>query len=215
MKTRAPATTTRVPSGFLTLLIGLALVGVGVAMTIRAEIGVAPFDVLTTGLVEMTGIEIGLAAMLVPVVFIGLAALLGAKPGPGTVITVLLVGPILGVALRVLPELETLTPRVVLFLSGFALVTLGITAVVVADVGPGPSEILMLAVHRKGVALAPARTAIEVASVLIGWAMGGQVGAGTVIVAVLIGPALKQTLSAVGFDPLEADLASTIASPGA
>lgn len=214
----APARTARsgpVPSGIPTLLAGLVLVGVGVACTIRAELGVAPYDVLTTGLVSLTGLEIGIAAMVVPLFFIGLAMVLGARPGLGTVLAVLLVGPILGVVLRVLPTHEAMVPRLALFAVGFVVIAAGITAVVVAEVGPGPAELLMLAIHDRGVPLAPARTAIEISSVAIGWLIGGKVGVGTVVVAILIGPVLERFLRWAGFArPVAAEL-SDYASPGA
>lgn len=188
----------------VTLAVGLVLVATGVAMTIRGELGVAPYDVLTTGLAEATGLEIGLAAMLLPLVFSLLGWALGRRPGPGTVLAVLLVGPILGVALRALPEQELLVARIPLFAAGFLLVAVGITAVIVAGVGPGPAEIVMLAIHDKGFPLAPTRTAIEVTCVAAGWALGGQIGAGTVIVAVLIGPVLKRLLTAAGYPSVPA-----------
>lgn len=198
------------------LALGLVMVATGVALMIRAEIGVAPYDVLTTGLADLTGIEIGIAAMLLPLAFTLLGWALGGTVGPGTVIAVLLVGPILGLVLHLLPEaVEPMAPRLALFVVGFAVLAAGITGVVIAEIGPGPAELLMLAIHRKGLALAPVRTAIEVVSVAIGWAMGGQVGAGTVVVALLIGPTLRWTLSTAGYDSAAVAEASDRAAPGA
>jgi uncharacterized membrane protein YczE len=205
----------RVPSGMATLLVGLVLVAVGVGFSIRAELGVAPFDVLTTGLASSVDLEIGVAAMIVPLVFVALAVAIGGRPGPGTVVAVLLVGPILGLVLRVLPDLDALAPRLGLFVIGFFVLSAGITAVVVADVGPGPAELLMLAVHDRGVAISPARTGIEVVSVAVGWVLGGQVGVGTVLVALLIGPVLQRFLTWVGFERAKAAEVSECASPGA
>lgn len=198
-----------------TLGLGLVLVGVGVALTISAEVGVAPYDVLTTGLVELTGIDISVAAMLLPLGFVVIGLLLGGPPGPGTVLAVLLVGPILGVVLDALPAHESMAPRLLLFATGFITVTAGITAVVVAEIGPGPAELVMLAVHDRGFPLAPVRTGIELTCVAIGWVMGGQVGIGTVVFAILIGPALKRSLAVAGFDRARVTEASDCASPGA
>jgi len=182
-----------------TLAAGLVLVAVGVALMIRAELGVAPYDVLTTGLAEATGLEIGLAAMLLPLLFTLLGWALGRRPGPGTVLAVLLVGPILGLVLRLVPEQELLAMRIPLFALGFAAIAAGITAVIVAELGPGPAEIVMLAIHDRGRPLAPTRTGIELACVAVGWALGGQIGAGTVVVALLIGPVLKHLLAFAGY----------------
>jgi uncharacterized membrane protein YczE len=198
-----------------TLGIGLVLVATGVAMMIRAEIGVAPYDVLTTGISELTGIDIGLSAMLLPLGFVVLGGILGRRPGPGTVLAVVLVGPILGVVLDALPTMEALVPRVALFATGFVIVTAGITAVIIAEIGPGPAEIVMLAIHDRGHPLAATRTGIELTCVALGWAIGGQVGAGTAAVVVLIGPLLRWMLTAAGFDAGRSVEATDCAAPGA
>lgn len=199
-----------------TLAVGLVLVATGVALMIRAEIGVAPYDVLTTGLAHLADLEIGIAAMILPLAFTMIGWALGGRVGPGTGIAVLVVGPVLGVVLRLLPEsVEPLAPRIALFTVGFLILSAGITGVVIAEIGPGPAELVMLAISERGYPLAPVRTGIEVVSVLIGWAMGGQIGAGTVVVALLIGPILRRMLTASGYDEVRAATASDLAAPGA
>lgn len=183
-----------------TLAAGFALVGLGVAMMIRAEVGVAPYDVLTTGVAAALGIAIGAAAMIVPLVFVALAWSLGRRPGPGTALAVLLVGPIIGAALQLVPHAEAMGARLPLFVIGYVVVAAGVTAVIIAEIGPGPAEILMLALHDKGAPLAPARTGIELICVAAGWSLGGQVGIGTVVVALTIGPILRWMLVVSGFD---------------
>jgi uncharacterized membrane protein YczE len=197
------------------LLVGLVLVSTGVACTIQAELGVAPYDVLSTGLRDLLDIPIGLAAVLLPIAFLALGALLGGRLGLGSLLAVALVGPMLGLVLDRLPHVEAMAPRLVLFALGFALLTTGIALVIVPEIGPGPAELLMLAIHERGHALAPVRTGIELTSVGVGWAMGGQVGAGTLVVAVLIGPALRRALEALGYDTTRAIVASDAAAPGA
>jgi uncharacterized membrane protein YczE len=186
-----------------------------VAITIRAEVGVAPYDVLTTGVVDLTGMPIGIAAMLLPMAFVAIGLLIGGRPGPGTILAVLLVGPILGAALGALPSHDALSVRITYFAVGFVVIAIGITAVVISEIGSGPAELVMLAIHDRGYPLAPVRTGIEVTCVAIGWTMGGQVGVGTVVFAVLIGPTLKRTLSVAGFDAARAAEASDCAAPGA
>lgn len=198
-----------------TLGIGLVAVSSGVALTIRAEVGVAPYDVLTTGIADTAGIGVGVAAMILPLVFTLLAWVIGRRPGPGTVLAVLFVGPILGVVLDLLPEHEALAVRIPLFAGGFVLIAAGITAVVIAEIGPGPAEVLMLAIHDRGHPLAPVRTGIELVCVALGWLFGGQIGAGTVVVALLIGPTLRWMLTAAGYRTMAVDEASDCASPGA
>jgi uncharacterized membrane protein YczE len=197
------------------LVAGIAVVAIGVALTIRADLGVAPYDVLTTGLTETTGLPIGVTAMVLPAVFVAIGLVLGGRPGPGTVIATLSVGPILGAALRLVPEVADLAPRLGLFVVGSALVAVGVTTVVVAEIGPGPAELVTLAIHDRGFPLAPVRTAIELGCVAAGWALGGQAGAGTVVFAVAIGPVLRRLLTAAGYRTHPPAEAATAAAPGA
>lgn len=198
-----------------TLLLGLVCVGVGVALTISAELGVAPYDVLTTGIAALTGLPLGIAAICTPVGFVAVGTLLGRRPGRGTLIAMVTVGPIIGLGVEVLPTHEAMVPRVLLFAVGFLLLAAGITAVIVAELGPGPAELVMLAIHDRGHPLAPARTGIELTCVVLGWAMGGQIGIGTLVIALLIGLVLRMMLTAAGYQPTRVAEASDAASPGA
>ena len=210
-----------VPTGATTLrrygvhLLGLATVATGVALTIQGELGVAPYDVVTTGMHEVLDIPIGMAAILLPLVFLALGVLLGGRVGLGTVLAVALVGPVLGVVLELLPETELLVPRIAFYVVGFCAITTGIVLVILPDLGAGPAEVLMLAVADRGYPLAPARTGIELVCVVVGFAMGGQVGVGTLAFAVMIGPALRRALTFVGYDDAQAATRSDTASPGA
>lgn len=207
------------PRRIATLLAGFVLVGAGVAGMITAELGVAPYDVVVTGLREVTDLPIGLVAMVVPMAFTTAGLLLGSRRiGPGTVLAVLCIGPILQAVLDLLPEVEGRPVRVAFFAAGFVMIACGITAVLLADLGPGPAEVLMLAVHERGHGLAATRTAIEVASVALGWLMGGQVGVGTVVVALALGPTLRTLLDRAGWSAIHPerplDEAAACAEPG-
>lgn len=198
-----------------TLVAGLLLVGTGVALMIRAQMGVAPYDALATGIARVTGVPIGAAAMLLSLAFVLLGWALGRRPGPGTVLAVLLVGPILAAVLHAIPHQEAMAPRLALFVAGFLVVSAGVTGVIIAEIGPGPAEIVMLALHERGYPLARVRTVIELACIALGLALGGQIGVGTLVVAVLIGPLLRGMLSVSGFDSTRRTEASDLASAGA
>ncbi len=196
-------------------LVGIAVVATGVALTIQAELGVAPYDVVTTGMHERFDIPIGVAAILLPLLFLAIGALLGGQVGIGTALDVALVGPVLGLVLDVLPDVEALAPRIGLYAIGFVVLTIGIVLVILPELGAGPAELVMLAVGDKGYPLAPARTAIEGVCVLVGFAIGGQVGVGTLVFALLIGTSLRRTLTFLGYDAELAATRSDTASPGA
>lgn len=174
-------------------------VAAGVALMIRARFGVAPYDVLTTGLAERTGLAVGAAAVVLPATFVAVGLALGGRAGVGTAITTAGVGPVLALALAVVPDVDAVWPRLGLFAVGAVLVAGGITAVIVAELGPGPAELVMLAIHGKGLALVPVRTGIELTCFAVGWLLGGQVGVGTAVFAFAVGPMLRRMLAAAGW----------------
>ena len=200
--------------------LGILCVAAGVALMITAELGVAPYYVVTTGMHETFGLPLGLAAVILPVVLVLLGLTLGAGVGRrgliglGTILDVVLVGPVLGLFVDLLPELHALAPRMAAYAVGFAGVALGVVLVVLPDLGAGPAEVVMLVIARRGRPLAPVRTGIELACVAVGWILGGQVGLGTLAFAVLVGPTLRWGLTALGYDPGEAATRSDTAAPG-
>ena len=196
-------------------LVGIVVIATGVALTIDAELGVAPYDVVTTGMHERFGMPLGLAAVLLPLLFLAGGLALGGRVGVGTLYDIVLVGPLLGVLVALLPEVHALAVRIPMYVVGFCCITIGIVLVILPDLGAGPVEVLMLAVAGKGYRLARARAGIELVLVLVGWAMHGQVGIGTLTFAVLIGPALRHTLTWFGATPDQAATRSDAASPGA
>jgi uncharacterized membrane protein YczE len=177
----------------------LGLVAVGVSMMIRAEIGVAPYDVLVTGAAHTIGLSVGSTAMIVPLFFIAGGMALGGRLGVGTVLATVIVGPIINIVLPRISHLDALSVRIPVFVVGLLLTATGVAGVVAARVGTGPVELLMLAVHERGTALTWVRTGIEVSCVAIGWSLGGQVGAGTLVFALAIGPLLGRILRLFGY----------------
>jgi uncharacterized membrane protein YczE len=200
---------------------GILFVATGVAFMITAELGVAPYDVVTTGMHETLGLPLGLAAVVLPILFLLVGRALGAATGRGgliglgTVLDVFLVGPVLGLVVELLPELHAMVPRLGAYALGFGCITLGVVLVILPDLGAGPAEVVMLVLAQRGRPLAPVRTGIELVCVALGWVLGGQVGLGTLAFAVLFGPALRRTLTAFGFAPDDAATRSDTAAPGA
>jgi uncharacterized membrane protein YczE len=177
------------------LIIGLFLYGIGIALMIRGGVGVAPWDVLGQGVSLQSGLAFGLVTNL-----IGAAVLLAwipirQKPGIGTVVNVLLIGPSAQVGLWAIPVLEDLLPRIAVFLLGLLTVAIATGLYIGARMGPGPRDGLMTGIHRRwGWPIWVARTAVEVTVLTIGWLLGGNVGLGTLAFALLIGPMVHRTI---------------------
>lgn len=177
------------------LLPGLFLYGFGIGLMVQAGIGVAPWDVLSQGVVRQTGWSFGLVTVLISGLVLLLWIPIRQKPGLGTLLNALLVGPSAQVALWLVPPQEHPVARVVVFAGGLAMVAVATGLYIGAGYGPGPRDGLMTGIHRRwGVRIWIVRTAIEVTVLAIGWLLGGNVGIGTLAFALLIGPMVGVTL---------------------
>jgi uncharacterized membrane protein YczE len=177
------------------LVVGLFLYGFAIALIVRAAIGVSPWDVLTQGIVAQTGLSFGLVTNIVGGLVLLLWIPIRQKPGVGTVLNVLLVGPSAEFGLWLIPEQTNLIVRVALFAGGLALLAVATGLYIGAGYGPGPRDGLMTGIHRRwGIRIWIVRTAIEVTVLSIGWVLGGNVGIGTLLFALLIGPMVGVTL---------------------
>lgn len=171
------------------LAIGLFLYGIGIAMMVRAEIGVAPWDVLTQGIVRQTGIAFGAVTVILSVVVLLCWIPIRQKPGIGTVLNAILVGPFADLGLAVFHTPDSLIGKIVLMILGVVTIGFATGLYIGARYGPGPRDGLMTGLHRvTGKPIWVVRTAIEVVVLAIGWILGGTVGVGTLAFALFIGP---------------------------
>lgn len=182
----------QLPRRVAQLYAGLALYGVSMALLVRSDLGVMPWDVLHQGLAPHLGWSLGTVTIAV-----GALVLLGwiplrQRPGLGTVSNVVVIGLVVDLALRVLPEVSPLAPRVGLVAAGIALNAVATAAYIGVHLGPGPRDGLMTGlVRRTGGSVRRVRTLIEVVVVAVGFALGGTFGAATVAYALLIGPLVQ------------------------
>jgi uncharacterized membrane protein YczE len=170
------------------LVLGLFLIGFSIAVSVRAELGVAPWDVFHQGIARTTGISFGLV-----VVFVGIAVLLAWIPlrqrlGLGTVLNTLSIGFIANLGLFLIPEQHALAVRIPMLLAALAGFGLGGGLYIGAGLGPGPRDGLMTAITARGYRLWSVRTVMECSVLVIGFVLGGDVGIGTVLIALAIGP---------------------------
>lgn len=175
-------------------LIAISSIGLGVALMVEAELGVAPNDVLNTGLSEQIGLGVGTSAWLTGVVAMLLAWALGRRPRFATVVGGVIVGLSINASLAAVPTPDQLGWRIGFLALGLVVVWAGITGVVAADVGAGPLELVMLACMDRGVSIRVSRWAIELTLLLLGLALGGSAGLGTAVFALGTGPVLAVTL---------------------
>lgn len=188
------------PGTFAVLILGLWLFGTGEAMLVDAALGNAPWTVFAQGVSVRTGIAIGLATFLTSVVVLLLWIPLRERPGLGTIANAIVIAVALQVMISVLPTPQSFGWRLAQVIAGIALVGIGSGLYLTTNLGPGPRDGLMTGIHeRTGVAVTPVRLTIEVVVLGVGWLLGGTVGIGTVLFALLIGPSVGYGLRVVGW----------------
>jgi uncharacterized membrane protein YczE len=196
----------------LQLYVGLALYGASAALLVESGLGLEPWGVLHQGLTELTGLTIGVVSIIVGAVVLLLWIPLRQRPGLGTVSNVFAVGIAMDGTLALVPDVNSLTVRVPLLLSGIVLNGVATGLYITARFGPGPRDGLMTGLHRRtGRSIRLMRTAIEVAVVVTGFALGGTVGVGTVLYALSIGP-LAQLFLRVFAVPSASDGSTVVAT---
>lgn len=176
------------------LLSGLTLCGVGIAMLIRADLGLGPWDVLHQGLSLTTGISIGLASILVGFLVLLLWFPLRERPGIGTITNIVMIGLVIDATLAVTNTPSALWMRWALLALSTPMFAVGVGLYIGAGVGSGPRDGVMTGLNRLGVPIAVARSVLEIGALWIGYVLGGTVGVGTLYFALAAGPMMQLAL---------------------
>lgn len=178
----------RFPARLAQLIGGLGLYGISMAMMVRANLGLDPWDVLHQGLAPRIGLSFGMTVNVLGLAVLALWLPLRQRPGVGTVLNILVIGTATDVALALIPSPEGYVARFALLGSGILLNGIAGGAYIGAGLGPGPRDGLMTGLCRRtGLPVKLVRTAIELAVLVVGWMLGGTVGLGTLLYAVSIG----------------------------
>lgn len=179
----------RLPRRLTQLYLGLALYGFSMAMMVKADLGLNPWDVLHQGLTTQLPVSFGVVTMIVGAVVLLLWWPLRQWPGLGTVSNVVVIGLAVDAGLAVLPDLDSLLLRWVGMVTGVVLNGLAGAAYIGSHFGPGPRDGLMTGLARRtGGSIRLIRTGIEVTVLAAGFLLGGTVSIGTLLYAVAIGP---------------------------
>jgi uncharacterized membrane protein YczE len=162
----------------------------GIAMMVRANLGLGPWDVLHQGLSVSTGLSIGSATILVGFVVLLLWFPLHQRPGLGTITNVFWIGLTVDRFLAVTATPEPFALRLALLLTGPVLFGIGVAIYIGAGVGTGPRDGVMNGLAQRGIPIAVARTTLELTALGVGWMLGGTVGLGTLYFALTVGPVM-------------------------
>ncbi len=177
------------------LYAGLVLYGLSIAMMVRSDLGLAPWDVLHSGVTLHLPLTIGQVLVGVSFVVLLLWIPLREKPGIGTVSNAIVIGLSADAFLSVLSTPDAMAAQVALVVGGVVLCGFATAAYIGAQLGRGPRDGLMTGISRRtGLSLRLVRTGLEITVVLVGLTLGGSLGFGTVLYALAIGPLTQAML---------------------
>jgi uncharacterized membrane protein YczE len=190
-----PDSNRSLPKRLVILVFGLFVYGLGVAMTVQASLGIAPWDVFAQGISIQTGLSFGVSTVVVSALVLLAWIPLRVKPGIGTIANAILIGLFADVWLLVLPDFAIYWQQLIMFLIGVMIVAIATGLYISSQLGSGPRDGLM-----QGTANAldkpfwMVRTGFEATVLTLGALMGGQVREGTLIFALSIGYLVQLSL---------------------
>ena len=177
------------------LCLGLIIFGLGEGLLIVSASGASPWSVLAQGLFLNIGFSVGLITIFISIAVLFLWYPLKQKPGIGTILNALIIGLIIDVCIRYVPTPEYYINQVLLGAIAVVTVGLGGGIYLVANLGPGPRDGLMIGLQKKtNLPIAVVRAFLEITVMSIGWYLGGTVGIGTLLFAFGIGPCVALSL---------------------
>jgi uncharacterized membrane protein YczE len=170
------------------LFLGLAIFGLGDGLIIQSGLGNAPWSVLAQGISLKSGLSIGTSTLIVGSLVLALWIPLRERPGFGTLSNILIISLFIEIATNIFPKQDELLPGLIFTLIGIAMVGIGSSLYITCGLGPGPRDGAMTGLHqRTGVRVGRVRLGLEVVVSIAGALLGGTLGLGTLLFALLIG----------------------------
>ena len=177
------------------LCFGLIIFGLGEGLLIVSASGASPWSVLAQGLFLNIGFSVGLITIFISIAVLFLWYPLKQKPGIGTILNALIIGLMIDACIRYVPTPENYINQILLGAFAVVIVGLGGGIYLVANLGPGPRDGLMIGLQKKtNLPIAAVRALLEITVMSIGWYLGGTVGIGTLLFAFGIGPCVALSL---------------------
>ena len=186
------------PTRVAILWFGLAIFGLGDSLLVQGNVGNAPWTVFAQGLSLKTNLPLGASTFLISCAVLLIWIPLKERPGFGTLSNIVLIASFIQIGIAIFPLQSTHLSGVIFDLVGIALVGIGSALYITCGLGPGPRDGAMTGIHQAtGVRVGRVRLGIEVTVLAIGWLMGGTVGIGTLLFALLIGHSVAISLGIV------------------
>lgn len=184
---------------FFFLCFGLILFGVGEGLLLVSAAGASPWSVFAQGIHLSVGLSVGAVTIIISILVLLLWVPLSQKPGMGTILNALIIGIMIDICIKFVPTPEDFISQIFLAVAAVLIVGLGGGIYLVANLGAGPRDGLMIGLQKKtNFPIAVVRATLEITVMSIGWYLGGTVGVGTLLFAFGIGPAVALSLFIVG-----------------
>ena len=184
---------------FFFLCFGLTLFGVGEGLLLVSAAGASPWSVFAQGIHLSVGLSVGAVTIIISILVLLLWVPLSQKPGMGTILNALIIGIMIDICIKFVPTPEDFISQIFLAIAAVLIVGLGGGIYLVANLGAGPRDGLMIGLQKKtNFPIAAVRATLEITVMSIGWYLGGTVGAGTLLFAFGIGPAVALSLFIIG-----------------
>ena len=184
---------------FLILIFGLTLFGIGEAFLVVTSLGNSPWTVLSEGISLNSNLNIGQATFFVSLMVLFFWIPLKQKPGFGTLANIVVISASIELGILIIPEVNNIVLKVFYVLFGTLLVGIGSALYITCGLGTGPRDGLMTGLHyRTGVRVGRVRLGIEVVALTTGALLGGSLGVGTALFALLIGQSVAISLGVLG-----------------
>jgi uncharacterized membrane protein YczE len=183
------------------LLWGIFLFGLGIVMTIKSNLGTAPWDALHLGLIHYLPLTLGQVSQLTGILVIFISFCLGIKPGWGTIANMYFIGIFIDLIMdrQWIPDPIHWLSQVGLLLAGILIIGWGSFFYLSAALGAGPRDSFMVgAIAKTGWPVWKVRTIIESSVAILGYFLGGPIGIGTVLIALTLGPSIQWAFSLMG-----------------
>ncbi len=188
------------PPQMVRLLVGLTIFGGGEALLIEAHLGNTPWTVLSQGIGKRTNLSVDVATFFVGLAVLACWAIVRERPGLGTVCNAIVIPIAMRFSLEALQTPHAMWARSLVMIGGVLAISFGCGLYISAHLGPGPRDGLMTGIHtRTKIPIARVRLAIEAAVFVVGWALGGVIGVGTVCFALFVGPLVARFLRLFGW----------------
>ncbi len=168
---------------------GLMLFGLGEGLLIVSFTGASPWSVLAQGISLNVNLSVGMITLIISLCVLILWIPLGQKLGMATVLNALIIALMIDLCIKFVPTPSNYHNQLILAIISVITVGIGGGIYLVANLGAGPRDGLMVGLQKKtNLPIALVRATIEITVVSIGWYLGGTVGIGTLLFAFGIGP---------------------------